>query len=183
VNEALVELAGTMGFDGDTSEQIGRMFDQVEIAQDAIEKGMREHPERAASIDALFVAMRSPIIGTGKTSTQLFKVHCRQLIAYMVEGIDIDRPTMIEVAVMVCKSSLTAPIKSDLSSMVLGDEGVAEAFGFDEHYPTHPNVGEHYWDDLRRVCIKAYRASAHEMERSKVYLKSLKKRRDRRWEQ
>ena len=89
----------------------------------------------------------------------LFRYHVRQFLRNVAHGIDPDRPTKVEAAIMVVLGCThIAPPPDDLSRLFLGDSEVADAFGnvFDP-LPCYEGEGELYWPELTRVCRKAYR--------------------------
>ena len=153
------------------------VFTQVEIAEEEIKKAQLQYPDKEDVIWDSFPILRSPIldsIPSADVSNTLFRTHCRQLLRYVAEGVDLDRPTLVEAAIIVCKLSESAPVQFELAAMVQSDKETMDAFGL-ENYAISVEMGDVYWPELTRACVRIYkdhrgesRSKLLESERRKV---------------
>jgi hypothetical protein len=148
-------MAKCLGDDGGTFKTISGALDQIGVAERLINEFKAFHADRADLIDAAYLLCRSPIIEEWM-SLNVFEVHVRQLLRAVLQGDDLDQPTMAEVAVMTCRASEKAPPDTALALMILGDQETMAAFG-QEAQPCPEGTGDHYWPELTRICKKTYR--------------------------
>lgn len=87
---------------------VGRVFDFMGIAEEEIERAKLAHPKHAKSIHASFdLLMPGKLIST---SEDLYRSHCRELLARVVKGGDVKPGTNAEC----CHAFMTMSLKSPL---------------------------------------------------------------------
>lgn len=145
-------------------------FAQIEAAEDAIQDVAEAHPDKVDLLNSAFMLCRSPIIDKDLPFS-LFGTHCRQLLNNIADGIDLDRPTMVEVSIMMVRTADRVPIRQDLSLMVLSDADTMEAYGM-EAVPAPETIGDHLWPELRTACRRFY-TQAYGKPRSELARKVL----------
>ena len=99
----------------------------------------KQYPGKAREIDAAIAACASPIVSNcptvragGALAKAIFAVHCRQFLSNIGNGIDADRPTLVELLIIV--TTLHADhndLPIEISLLVLTDKVTMETFGHD----------------------------------------------------
>ena len=157
--QTILSLLGTVAGSHVTSA-IGCVFRRMDIAEQEIKRAMSEWPDHAPVLWRMFKAARSPIVET-RMPDSLFRCHVRQFLRNIATGVDPDRPTKVEVAIMVTVGTThVGPPPSALSRLFLGDDETVAAFGgCIEPLPSLPSEGIEYWPLLTQTCRKAYKAA------------------------
>jgi len=155
--QELFNLIGTVT-SSTTASAIDTAFRRMDIAEQEIKRAMADYPERAHIIWRMFKACRSPIIEAGMPNS-LFRYHVRQFLHNIAQGIDPDRPTRVEAAIMVLQGCThAAPPPNSLSRLFLADAETCKAFGSTiEPAPAFVGEGEEWWPVLKRLCQRVYR--------------------------
>ena len=84
------------------------LFDQMEWAEDEIEKAQRRHPKAADRLYHSFKIMTPTHRRMGVE--MVYRAHCRELLARVVKGEDTRPGTAAEVCIACCESSMVAPL-------------------------------------------------------------------------
>lgn len=180
MSEEVFDGLKLLGFGGQAGI-IRRVFRQMEIVEEEIRRAQKLFPEKSDLIYEAFPIARSPFLENTELmrlpscegASALFRTHVRQLLRNVGGDVDLDRPTMMEVAVIVAKMSEAAPVNSELVSMVMANQETVDAFGGAlGHLPTYENVGEDFWTLLTNGCKQAYK-SAYGKPRSELFRDAL----------
>jgi len=86
----------------------GAVFNAIEIAEDEIDRAMQLYPESQKAIWNAFKMLQMPTIFRGK-SDELYRAYCRELLARVVQGKDVQPATDAELVVNIAEASLAAP--------------------------------------------------------------------------
>lgn len=141
----------------DAGGLLPNVFAQIEIADRIVREFVAQRPESAATLNAAFRLCASPLVCPGLPPA-IFEAHCRQLLRLLLSGEDLDRPTLIEAAVMICKVSEKAPPITDAVLLITGDAETMQAFGL-EPVGAPDYIGNHLWPQLRATCRRVYKAA------------------------
>lgn len=180
-SEEIFDGMKLLGFGGQAGV-IRFVFRQMEIVEEEIRRAQKIFPEKSDLIYEAFPVARSPFLENAslmkppscERAEVLFRTHVRQLLRYIGGGIDLDRPTMVEVAVIVAGMSESAPVNSELVSMVMANQETVDAFGGLVQLPSYEGVGENFWTLLTDGCKRAYK-SAYSKPRSELFRDALKR--------
>jgi hypothetical protein len=87
---------------------IARCFDFMGYAEEEIARAKKRWPRRAAAINAAFgLLMPGDLIDTGE---ELYRSHCRELLARVMKGEDVEPGTDAECCLAMMRASLNAPL-------------------------------------------------------------------------
>lgn len=150
------------------------VFDQVFVAEEEIARAKEEWPGKADRLHCAFRALHSPIMEVAPSA--MYRVHCRQFLRNLAEGVDLDRPTRPEVAVMVSLGSLHVFPGNELGRFAMTDAETLDAFGGifkkEIRLVSMPREHEHLWPVVTDWCRKVYRQRVGET-RARIYARSL----------
>jgi hypothetical protein len=161
------------------AQAIGVALPMMAIVEGEIDRAQAMYPDKLAEVDAVFLAANSPILFSmpvmttyNERSAKLFRLHCQQLIRNIIAGVDLDRPTMTEVAFIATQAAQRGPLHPELAIMVFSDKETMGVFDLD---PVESfGFGEEFWPILTRLCVVAY-TKMHGKPRSDIYAGSLKR--------
>lgn len=129
-------------------------FEKMGIVEEEIASAKARYPNQSEVINAMFTVCPSPVLHRKPIS--LFRIHVRQFLRNIATGIDPDRPTLMEVAIMcTIGSTYVGPVSTDLVLMFESDAETMEAFGM-QAVPAPENIGNHYWPVLTQTLRKVY---------------------------
>lgn len=117
---------------------IQHQFDLMDIAEELIAQYKAKHPNRETELDAAFIICRWPAVLHHEAPVSLYRAHVSQILDMVLEG-DVDRPTWLEMAAMVCEASHAAPIRSETIQWLKSNwEDMFQAFGIEEENDNIP---------------------------------------------
>jgi len=146
---ALTEILGAGLVDG-----LAGLFEQMEWAEDEIEKAKRRHPDRADLIYHSFKLLTPTrdLMGT----EFVYRSHCRELLERVAAGHDTRPGTAAEVCIACCDASMLAPLTETAAGLYARMWGVAFPGRRDQWAGTR----EHY-EALRSSLIDDLEREAH----------------------
>jgi len=167
-------------------QTISLCFRHMAIAEEEIVTAQKLYPQKAKFLHAAWYICRSPIVedapivqNGGSAGDKIFRIHCHQMLRYVAEGEPIDRPTRIELGIMVMLGlTYVAPPPDALMALFEGDPETVGAFNNGkldlEPLMFHPEYGKEYWPEMEQVCKQIYiKKTGH--ERSWYYKQDVKK--------
>lgn len=118
---------------------IGKVFDLVAVAEQEIERAIKEHPSKANELRAAFQEHLFPG-ELARFSDRVYRAHACEVLQRIADGKDPKPGTMAECLVALSLASLKAPLSSSYTAAM----EKAFVYVFPEKH-TEPRVGREAW--------------------------------------
>jgi len=113
-----LEELGNVIVGNSTWDAVIRTLLHIQVVEEEISKAKSRYPKKRTELDAAFL-MCAPVGGGSCLPESWQRHHAREILARVINGESLARPTLVEMAIALSQASLREPVREDFAEYIL----------------------------------------------------------------